>query len=416
VDREASVTSTARLPSVFRILIFIVCLAVVPLSHAQFADDAQSSLLQRIVSLKTSRSVSRPLAVVGTNVEETLAVLNWAEEAAGRFERVTGLPVSSPAHFEIRISLRPASTGAVPAGVIGRTGAWVEPGPKRFVQGMAILGVQRVDPEDADAELCASLLTCLAATRPLASGAPRVVPAVPSWLSVGLSQNLHANRKARNGEALGERLLEGRLPSIPSLLGAEGAPDRAASGGLAAWILSFPGRAERLGAILDRVAAGGGVTPEWFATSLISCESVSELDEEWDAWVLRQKRMVYEPGVAGPEFLRRLRWDLAVYPGDPGVPLSTNLSERISFRRLLERRDESWVPLAARSKAVSLRLLAAGRGREAVRVAEGYAFFLDGLGKKMRSADLDALLKAAERDFARLANPAVGETFPPGGP
>jgi hypothetical protein len=169
------------------------------------------------------------------------------------------------------------------------------------------------------------------------------------------------------------------------------------------WILSRPDKAECFQKIVARIKAGESLSAEWFVPLVPGCETIANLDEQWDNWILQQRYTVYDPGLVTTAFITQLESELTLYPGQSGIPLSTNLLMRIGIHELVARRNEPWIPQAARDKGVSLRVLSAGRGKDLQEVVENYGRFFDALGKKRTpTRTLKDLLSKADSALERL--------------
>jgi hypothetical protein len=140
----------------------------------------------------------------------------------------------------------------------------------------------------------------------------------------------------------------------------------------------------------------------------------ADLDEAWDRWILRQKRMVYEPGRVTTNTTIHLRDQLVLYPGMSGVPLEKDVHLRIELRDLITRQDEPWIPTAAKSKATSLKILAAGRGEAFKAVVGSFCRFFDALTDRAKPRTLADLLTAAERRLDALEREITAGRPPPG--
>ena len=169
------------------------------------------------------------------------------------------------------------------------------------------------------------------------------------------------------------------------------------------WVLSQPEKGECLRRVFERVAAGDPLSAQWFVPFVPGCATVADLDEQWDRWILQQKRVVYDPGLVMSDVIRQIEAQLTLYPGDSGIPLSTNLNERIEIRDLVARRKETWIAGVAQDRAMRLRVLSAGRGQELRDVVEAYCEFFEALGKnRTRVKTLEDLLAKAQSDLDLL--------------
>jgi hypothetical protein len=230
---------------------------------------------------------------------------------------------------------------------------------------------------------------------------------VPRWFSIGISENLYPVSKARNSGQVSARWRAGRLTSVPGLLKAQAEPgkepDKAVCGAWMTWVFSRSNKAECFRKMVERIKTGESLSADWFVPLVPGCRTIMDLDEQWDNWILQQQHTVYEPGLVTTAFLSQLQSEIALYPGESGIPLSTNLARRIELRELVTRRNEPWIPLVARDKGISVRILATGRGKEVQEVLEAYGRFFDALGKKRTpTRTLKDLLSKADSALERL--------------
>jgi hypothetical protein len=335
-------------------------------------------------------SASRRFAVEGGERSAQSDLLEWAEVTADRFERLTGRAVDLPGNVPIRLQLaEPGSARGVDA---DRTRILDRP--------VLRLRVRPGMPPDAfamDEALC-RILIC-SRVWPLAPGDPK---AVPAWLAAGMAGNLLPARKAANSREAYTRWRAGALPSPAVLLRAPaGRPDRAGSGLLIGWLLDRPASDERLALLFSAIGSQDGMTPRVLAQAAIGRPDLSGLDSEWDAWMLRQRRMVYEPGRTSAWDVEMLEGELLLYPGSFGIPRGRQTGP-LAVRDLLEHRDAAWLPVTVFSKVRSLRLIAVGRGPDLAAAVEGYVRVLEALESGADDAELARLLTDAERGLETL--------------
>jgi hypothetical protein len=336
------------------------------------------------------RSASGRFAVEGGGRDARHELLEWAEVTTERFERLTGRPLDLPGNVPVRLQL-----------VDPRSARGVEADRSRILDRPVLrLRVRPGAPPDAfdmDAALC-RILVC---TRiwPRAAGDPR---AVPDWLAAGVAGNLLSARKAANSHAAYTRWRDGALPSPAVFLRAgKDAADGPVSGMLIGWLLDLPASDTRLAALFSAVAADGRVTSRVLAQAAVGRPDLAALDAEWDHWILRQRRMVYEPGTATAWDIEILEAELLLYPGSFGIP-RCQVPGPVSVGELLEYRDASWLPVTVFSKVCSLRLAAVGRGPGLAAVVEGYVRFLEALDGAADATEPALLLAEAERELKAL--------------
>lgn len=367
----------------------------------------------------TLRSNSGVFLVLSPSTVTNYLVMKWAEDLAERFEQVSGVQVAESEEGALRIRVRsdPGAGGRLLAdqAVAGRT----------LRQELTITNLSRVDQESAHEALC-YLFLCREVWRRVPPDAPREERGggsgptpVPYWLSEGMSQNLYPLLRARARDHVVQRWQRGELgllqhairldePRVEVTDADAGAPAvplayRALCGVFVDWILAEGSEAGVFEQILDRLAGGGAITATWLASRFPgAASSVAGMDEAWDQWLLRQKRVVDRPGRLTAGAVDRLKAALLLYTGRSGIPLLDDGFRRLSYGELVERRGEAWVKALCRSKQTALRLLAGGRGAAYRRTIDAYCAFFAALDRGAGEDALRELLKRARKRLGAL--------------
>jgi len=366
--------------------------------------------------ITAARSRTRRFLAIAPDDLTKLALLQWAEETAGRFENMVRMKMPF-GQRTVRLVVREPGT-AEPTRI--KTATSISDGS--LVQRCFLPEYSRIVWVDAQEALCrlfveGFVLDRVAARQPGKPASPRWLPArlpaAPPWLTEGLSQNLNPSLRAQNSKLVmdqwqdgkiasaAEVLRRGSLPGNPAAAGMND-PDRAACGLFVGWMLSLSNRTECLDCLFTQLASGQTVTPEVLVRCVPGCGSVSDLDERWDRWVLRQKRIVYEPGVATLRQVRQLRGELLLYPGVSGTPETGWSGRPLTQRDLIAQRGAPWAATAAKLQVYRLQALAAGRGPEFSAVVESYCRFLEALAAGKRRGRLEKLLAEADGKFRAL--------------
>lgn len=368
-------------------------------------------------------SASRRFMVVGPDHRENQSVSSWAETIDNKLQAITGIELLGREPRGIRIVLREAPESASALAVE----EYVDSG--RLVHRITAVNLAQTDYETFQGLLCQILLRrhllILARQRglTLATEAGAVFPAgggFPAWFWDGLSQNTLPGLQTRNVRLIAGEWRRGRLPPVGAILNPNAPLDvidpkrdwdtlrrRAAHGTFMMWLLSFPDRDKRLETLFERLAAGATVTTEHVAGLIPDCESAAAMDALWDEWILAQGRVIRMPGPIPQENAQRLEWELLLYPGDYGIPMTGRLYEKVEWYDLIDRREDDWIPVFARVKADGLRLTAIGRGTEYGTVVEAYIHFLDALRRGRHEPLLRERLETAQtlkRQMARMAH------------
>ena len=400
---------------------------------------ATNAPLSRSASdLATITSPGGHFSVTGMDRVGAMWLAHWADKTLSRTSQFLGFELEGPDGL-IHISLREAgeqAPGTVMAaqGVVGG----------RLAQRLVIVDMESAPREAAEEALCALLLGRHVLALWLkgqggvsgAAEAEERLRATPPWLATGVAQNLHPQIRARNSRAVLDRWQRGELPSLAALLsnvgddaaaepreraravrvvgaGGTGAGlDVATAGMLVGWLAAEPGSELRSKAMLARLAEGGDVSRGWLATVVPGCDTAGDLDDRWDAWILRQKRTIYQPGVTTPDALQWLESELLLYRGESGIPLTlaADVTSRVGLGDLIEARGSEWVRTVARNKSARLRLLSVGRGRALKATVDAYCRYFDALVQGGGSdARLRRLLEAAEVENDRLKDALENE-------
>ena len=99
-----------------------------------------------------------------------------------------------------------------------------------------------------------------------------------------------------------------------------------------------------------------------------------------------------------------------LYPGDFGIPISSQPGKVYTLRDLIQERKKDWVPGAARNLSGRLQLLGVGRPDTFKQVVEAYQQYLKALADGKRAGTLEKLLEKAEAGMDALeADVRVGE-------
>jgi hypothetical protein len=372
------------------------------------SDDVAAS------SRPALRGSGRRFVVLGGTAREALDLSAWSEAAARRIERLLGAPQPRAPWREFRLDIHAPATSSV-ARVTAAAG-W-EAG--RFVQRLAVHGYADADPCQIETAFCTLFLAGYvvdAMPRPESAAGtvgplPRPVPAVPPWLVQGIVQNLSAAARAASAEAVYESWRDGAMPSLESLLGLRGegraagpgdpAPG-ACAGMLVAWLRSLPQSADGFRRLFGVLAAGGDAGVGFWVGVVPGCRSPADVEAAWDAWILRQRRVIHVPGETTRLAVEGFKAQLLLYPADSGIGSEREFRGPLRLADLLGHRRSSWLGDVVGSRIAALRLASAGRGPALARVAELYVAYLSGLAGREGAETLRDRLRAADAALAEL--------------
>ena len=390
-----------------RKLVAALSLVLMPVAVTSLFASEAADLVRR--HSLTSRSYDGRLWVTSADANIKLVAMDWARDVIKGVEELVGEDWRSR-NRQLRIKLIKTDDNR------GRTRARISMSGGLVVHRLAIQNEDRLSTEECDTALCGLLLAGYVihseGTSALIKNYEHLIQsgtvnALPRWLYKGMAANLDVSRRARDSRLAHEAWQSGQIPMLGAFLD----PDKgkktereladAYAGMFVDWIKSFPDREETWDRIFTRLYTGETITAEWLATCVPNCDSVVDLEASWDAWMLRQKRRIFQPGRVTDEHLLRLRSLLIVHPGDAGMPMSSEWNQRGDLRDMIEYRKAEWILPFAENKKLSLRTLALGKDNNFQSVVDAYCHFLDALvgGKGQRR--LEKLL--TEADFKRRA-------------
>lgn len=398
------------------------------------------------------KNATGDLSILADNGPAKITLLRWAADDLSRLVRLTGIQrVQDGRRLRLILVNAGTSTNAPSAWTLESRDGVDEAG--LLVQSLFIpdypallrdFGPLRSDLSlsrspgrvAADQALCRLLIhgyivdhrdSGLAGTAYASWVRDRVPGVTPAWLWRGLDGCLDPGARAAASDALCDEWESGRLIPLVTFLrngGSIAGPGAAPASPelqsafevmLMAWLLSLPQPDQRLDCLFARLAQERALDSQMFMPCIPDCASAADLEERWDAWLLSQKRMIYRPGVTGERDVARLREELLLRRGAPGIPSSAELfPERGGFRELLAFRKAPWVPTLAGAKTIRLRTLALGRGETYQAAVGAYCDFLGALGRRARLRKLEALLGAAERSMAALEEEVAPRDAPGG--
>lgn len=312
-------------------------------------------------------------------------VLQFADRFGDEFFRVTRLARGRVEHpIVIRLGsdtndLRVVS-GTVP-GLTGGEREWIE----------------LPDPDHADLDELRLALTHALVREWLRSQAinRRPLPEPPVWLLAGMARYVGSGHRIADLDDVRMQWLRGRLPTLEEIFSGEppvAARHPALQAVLADWLLNRP--EEPFGALLRRVAEGAAWSPALLA-EVLRRSRISALEEDWDAWQVDVAHKIRQPGLTTPGTVQAFRAQLAIYPGDWGLPFADAWRGREPAECL------GWpatpqTQAALRGKAGSIRLFAVGRDATLQRVAAAYGNFFEALAAGEDRDRLRNMLAQAE--------------------
>ncbi len=404
--------------------VILVCAVLAYSSHA-----ADSVTLPSVSSPVTFRDASGHFCVVADERREAFQLLRWIVSTAERVGQLVGSPVPFGDQGLLTLVVRRMGNVEPP-----RATAIRETDGLRLFQRLEVL--TRSEPVDDTVRLASARLL-LERYVWAAAGTNRIVlddHTMPTWLVEGVTQALDVEGRIRNSDWVFREWRRGRLPSISGWLqkvgrysiekspsgcreastpaASQGEGEGAVAGVCIAWLRRGPEGPRRFQAIWEHLARGEALIPERLARILLGSESARDLDDAWDAWMLREKSTIRAPGRLTARAVEELGSTLLLHPGECGIPLQRPLHEPMPWCDLIRKRDAPWIPTLAQSMRIRLQIYAAGQAREIREVVARYVEFLNALAEHAAERRLFVLLHQAETAWERLRS---GVQDDPGG-
>lgn len=346
-----------------------------------------------------------------------LVMLKWLERTT---EQVTGL-VGLDMPFDRRslwVVLREESNSRTGRVSISSTIMNAD-----LVQRITITNHELADARDARDALCRLLLEAYVLEHLRSDETrtgerrwrlPSQAPSIPRWLWQGLSLNLFSSERQRISGAVLDLWQKGRIPSLADTLAgpartadassAEATSEEreAACGTLVAWFADQQDRGRRFAAVFQRVAASQPLDTEWMAKIIPGCASPADLEQAWDTWLLKQRRIVYEPGTLSKSMMEQLDAALLLYPGFSGIRWSEGAPDTLTMRGMITMPPGEGRAAVALARADALRSLSLGRSDRLRGVTDAYCAFLHAVAENRPRKEIEELLDEAEALHATL--------------
>ncbi|MFC1496966.1 hypothetical protein ACFLS1_00645 [Verrucomicrobiota bacterium] len=351
----------------------------------------------------------------GINVD----LARWAEFLAKNVEQAVGIELPHKESSMTRIIVRWDDEDTSGRAVIAQVRR-----DDKFIQDLIFYNLEQLSRGEAEEAFCSLLLSSY--VEHLASVSPKQtkIKTVSRWLVQGLMHNLYPVRKAWSVQLISGKWSTGSMPTLTEFIRSRNIKrekseasladlEKAMSGMLWAWITSFESEEKKVFFEKLFVRSGGGepLSPEWFVACIPGCGSIADLEGEWDNWILKQQRMVYQPGVVTQQMVDQFKAQLLLYPGDSGIDLSLSDSFKcVRFRDLIDLREAEWIPVFTQSKILSLQFCSIGRGKEFESVVKSYCEFLEALGKRKSKSTLQRLLDKADKALKDMDEKLSRET------
>lgn len=352
---------------------------------------------EKFLTMRMLRSPSGRFVAYGTNTIQVSDLVRWADGVATRLDRLLGLPPSQgrpPARLVLTVD--PATTSG-----------WVRVASSSPVLQLLVANYETVDVQVVVRALVAGLLADFSTW-----GATQKTDAVtaPEWLVTGIIRNMDADTRESDYETVFGSWREGRVPPLAEALAQlpyTAATNAAMTGVLVQWMLSLKGKGSCVRDVISRASGGAVPRVDWFYASA-GCQIPADLDAAWERWLFGRQWVIGVPGRRADWLVERIRSERLIYPADSGIPNGKPGDPPLTLRDLIRERKANWARAAASSRAVRIRLLAAGRGSEVGDVLNAYGRFLEAVQGGRSEAQLKALLDDADRRFAAIEAGTAG--------
>lgn len=365
-------------------------------------NDPVAAARQMVAETSSVRSPSGRFLVVAQDRMQAYDFVRWAEDLAVRLERLTGAELPSGMEPVLKAFFLEDETDQQSVSIAPATGG--------YTVHLTNYSSNLVESAMEAVSWCCMQMAAERRYGRLAEGV-----AFPGWLSQGIAQNLYAEIRKRNSEYILEKWRSGMMPSLQEIMGVGVSVPRSedlrmARGVFVAWLISF-GRDK---GFLNKVSEKAVAKSDFGSGDLLdvlSAAGIKDLDQAWDAWMLRQKRTIFLPGDTTVDDLVWLRRQLLIYPDDFDKGFKSNTLPVLGLEDLLEFKSEEWVHKAAGAHLFEMQLKSAGRSDEIRDVVSALALYLEGVLSEEADWRLKRRLKTARVKFQQLEDKIMNADF-----
>ncbi|NKB23003.1 MAG: hypothetical protein GKR87_01110 [Kiritimatiellae bacterium] len=356
---------------------------------------------------KQMLSASRRFAANGLTPSEHLELIVWAEDVASRIEKRFG-PLSFFQRSNPLIISAQNDFSMTQAKVIKLQNKTRSP----LTQKLIIMNPDRVDEEDVLEGLCWLLMNRYLMAYQSSPMHKRELGTVPDWFATGIAQNLYPIQKKRNRQAIARLTEEGPIYSVSEILEMESLPygqwrQKLYCGILCAWFDEQKGSLQWIPSAYKQWATGKPLTPEWLARQIGGIDSVQQLENKWQAWLLAlSTKKSTELGSLTVDDIVELRQILHLKNKKWTLYIPENLDKPRTLKTLVELKKLTWVKKLGRQLEMEIERIAVGKSSEFQKVVQQYQRLLYNLvsGAKGFSSkeNLKSLLLKADKSLAEL--------------
>lgn len=357
---------------------------------------------ERLAQPRTVFSASRRFMISGLPAARGAEIGVWADQLAERIQRQLG-PIPFERGQLISIAAMEDADGA--SGVHARQ----ECREGIMHQTLSLAGLETLDVEQAEEALGSLLISRYIQALQTPEARCADAARAPDWLTVGLVHRTRHELRRRNQSVALERWRFGEMESFSALVESHFLPpgrwpQKADAMMLVNWLMESPRGPAMIGEAFRFQAEQGPPDPAWWARLITGRADPGYAERAWDLWIAELQDRTRPIGSGDLRAVLRM----GELPGEElervGAPLEW-VNKPLSA--LIAERRQPWArPLALRL-AMRARLESIGQDREAARLAESYAQFLDAVAQPLSARRLRALWKKAEEQRERAVEAAA---------
>ena len=379
-------------------VVVVACL-LTAFGYGLYAAEQPPTTIEKFLSMRMLRSPSGRFVGYGTNTVQVSDLVRWADDTAERLDRLLGvMPPQGRPPIRMVLTVDPGSTSG-----------WVRVASVSPALHFVVANYETVDVHAARRALVDGLL---AEFSTWGTAQKTAALAAPAWLVTGMMRNMDPALRESDYEATFAVWREGRVPPLAECLAglqSDTATNAAMTGVLVQWMLSLKGKDSCIREVMSRASGGAAPRADWFYT-FTGCRIPADLDAAWERWLMGRQWVIGETGRRPEWLVEQIRSERLIYPADSGIPNGKPGDPPLTLKDLIRERKAKWAREAASSRAVRLRLLAAGRANEVSDVLNAYSRFLEAVNDGRSEARLKSLLDDADRRFAALEAAMAGGT------
>ena len=213
------------------------------------------------------------------------------------------------------------------------------------------------------------------------AGRGNTVPFLPPWFWQGVMHVLHPDDVKITLDYLDVLWRSGRVPPLAQFLRDAQedrleAEDAIFAGALVHWLASRPSHERIMPQLLTAFARQEPIDVDWLRARL-----GADPDEQFDRWILAQRRIVRGVGTVLPSHVEQLQEAILLYPGQHGIPRSAAVPWGAQLHTLVAYRDRTWFQEAVQQRRSSLQLLLQGRPARFQEIVDAFIAVLDGVAR-----------------------------------